>query len=93
MEPACVAKCPTDALVYLLDLKSFGEMEAYGKAQHLHMIYRIEGEARDYALPDPVPLNTVKALQGWKWLFGLIPGGALLFWLWRLGEEREKDHA
>lgn len=92
-EPACVSKCPTDALTYFPEYKSSGEIEAYGEAQHLHMIYRIEGEARDYALPEPVPLNTVTALQGWKWLFGLIPGGALLFWLWKLGEKQEKEHA
>lgn len=91
-EPACVAKCPTDALIYFPDWKSSGEIEAYGKAQHLHMIYRIEGEARNYGLPEPVPLNTVTALQGWKWLFGLIPGGALVFWLWKLVEKQEKDH-
>jgi hypothetical protein len=88
-----VAKCTTNALKYFPEWKSSGEMEAYGKAQHLHMIYRIEGETRNYSLPEPVPLNTVTAFQGWKWLFGLIPGGTLLVWLWKLGEHQEKDHA
>lgn len=92
-EPACVAKCPTGALTYSQEWKSSEETEAYGKAQRLHMIYRIEEEASNYSLPEPVPLNTVTALQAWKWLFGLIPAGALLVWLWKLGENEEKDHA
>jgi hypothetical protein len=89
-EPACVAKCTTDALVYFSDMRSAGNLAAYGQNEQLHMVYKIEGKPADYSLPEPVPLNTVTSLQGWKWLMGLLPGGALLAWMWKKVEEQEK---
>jgi len=90
-EPACVAKCTTDALTYLPDVKDASNVQAYGKDERLHMVYTTQGKPKDYSLPEPVPLNTVTALQAWKWLMGLIPGGVLLAWLWKKIEDEEKD--
>ena len=91
-EPACVAKCTTDALTYFSDGQSGAAVAAYGKNEHLHMVYEIEGNPKDYALPEPVPLNTLTSSQVWNWLMGLIPGGVLLAWLWRKAEDQEKGH-
>ena len=77
-EPACVAKCTTDALSYFPDQNKGGNLGAYGRNERLHMVYSLEGRPEDYALPEPVPLNTTTSLQAWKWLVGLIPGGVLL---------------
>lgn len=92
-EPACVAKCTTDALTYLPDAGGVREAQAYGKNERLHMVYALEGRAADYALPEPVPLNKVTSLQMWKWLIGLIPGGMVLAWLWKRAGDQEKGHA
>lgn len=89
-EPACVSKCTTGALIYYSDEKSAPAFPAYGKNEHLHMIYRIEGKPADYSLPEPVPLNAVTSNQIWNWLIGLIPGGLLLSWLWKTAEHQEK---
>ncbi len=90
-EPACVAKCPTDALTYYPDGKG-PDAPAYGRKERLHMIYALQGAPGDYQLPEPVPLNTVRAFQPWKWLGGLIPGALVLAWLWkRLGPEEGTD--
>ena len=91
-EPACVAKCTTDALTYFPDWKDSGEFKAYGKDERLHMIYRVEGKVGEYSLPDPVPRNIVTSLQSWKWLSALIPGGLLLAWLWKIAEDQRKRH-
>jgi Fe-S-cluster-containing dehydrogenase component len=91
-EPACVAKCTTGALTFFPDGRTAGDVAAYGKEEHLHMVYRIEGKPEDYSLPEPVPRNTVTSLQAWKWFAGLLPGGILLAWLWNKVEAREKDH-
>jgi Fe-S-cluster-containing dehydrogenase component len=90
-KPACVAKCATGALAFFPDGQNEGGT-AYGKAERLHMVYRIEGKPEDYALPAPVPLNTLTSLQAWKWLAGLVPGAVLLAWLWKRVEVQEKDH-
>ena len=90
-EPACVAKCTTNALTYFSDGQTAGAA-AYGKEEHLHMVYAIEGKPEDYALPEPVPLNIVTSNQAWKWLMGLVPGGILLAWLWKRVEAHEEDH-
>jgi hypothetical protein len=89
-EPACVSKCSNGALTYYVDWNSAPALPAYGKDEHLHMSYRIEGKPGDYSLPEPVPLNAVTSNQIWKWLIGLAPGGLLLSWLWRSAEDREK---
>jgi hypothetical protein len=82
-EPACVAKCTTEALTYLPGLNKTGVPRAYGTDEGLHMVYKTEGRPEDYALPEPVPLNTTTSLQAWKWLSGVIPGGVLLAYLWK----------
>jgi formate dehydrogenase iron-sulfur subunit len=90
--PACVAKCTTGALTYFPDGQRAGDLSAYGNNERLHMIYKIEGSPKDYSLPEPVPLNVVTASQAWKWLAGLIPGAAVLTWLWKAAEDQEKVH-
>ena len=69
-----------------------GGAGAYGKAERLHMVYNVDGEPKDYSLPEPVPLNTVASHLAWKWLMGLLPGGILLAWLWKKAEARGEDH-
>jgi len=86
--PACVAKCPTEALTYYPDGKT-PDVRAYGKAERLHMVYALQSLPGDYRLPEPVPLNTVRAFQVWKWLGGLLPGALVLAWLWRRLGPRE----
>ena len=56
------------------------------------MVYALEGEPEDYSLPEPVPLNTVTSHQLWKWLTALIPGAALLAYLWKSVENQETEH-
>jgi Fe-S-cluster-containing dehydrogenase component len=64
----------------------------YGLKEHFHMIYALEDHAGAYGLPDPVPLNTVRSGQLWKWLIGLVPGALAVAWLWkRMSPEGEKD--
>jgi len=89
-EPACVAKCTTGALRYSPEGSEEGGLQAYGKSEGLHMIYVMEGRPGEFALPEPVPLNTTASLQAWKWFAGLIPGGAVLTWLWRWAGNQEK---
>jgi hypothetical protein len=86
-EPACVAKCVTGALTYFPNGKTAGTPLAYGNEEGLHMVFKTEGSPADYALPEPVPLNTTTSLQIWKWLAGVIPGGVLLAWLWKKIED------
>ena len=90
-KPACVAKCPSGALTYYPDGKVAPDTPAYGRKEQLHMIYALEDGAANYALPDPVPLNTVRSGQLWKWLVGIVPGALTLAWLWKrvAPEERE----
>jgi Fe-S-cluster-containing dehydrogenase component len=92
MPPACVAKCATGALTFFPDEQRAGDIPGYGKNERLHMVYEIEGKAKDYSLPDPVPLNTVTSYQLWKWLIGLIPGAAILGWLWKSADDQETGH-
>jgi hypothetical protein len=92
-KPACVAKCTTGALAYFPEAQLDGTKTAYGKKERLQMVYDIEGKPQDYALPDPVPLNTVTSSQIWNWLTGLIPGGLILAWVWKKMEDEETDHA
>lgn len=82
-KPACVAKCPTGALVYFADGKLPKEIDAYGKSERLHMVYALAGAPVDHGLPDPVPGNNVTHLQILKWLIGLVPGAFILGWLWK----------
>jgi Fe-S-cluster-containing dehydrogenase component len=91
-KPACVAKCATGALTFFPNGQSTGDSSAYGKNEHLHMVYEIEGRPEEYSLPQPVPLNTTTSSQAWNWLVGLIPGGVLLAWLWKKAEDQEPDH-
>ncbi len=91
-EPACVAKCTTAALTYFPEGRGLRDGNVYGKDDRLHMIYAVEGRPKDYSLPEPVPVNKVTSLQAWKWLIGLIPGGAVLAWLWKRMEDEEKVH-
>jgi anaerobic dimethyl sulfoxide reductase subunit B len=91
-KPACVAKCTTGALSYFPDGKRAGDIAAYGKNERLHMVYEIAGRAKDYSLPEPVPLNTTTSSQAWNWLTGLIPGGVLFAWLWKIAKDEGQDH-
>ena len=90
--PACAVKCPTGALTYYPDGKAPPGLAAYGKAEHLHMIYALQGSPEEFRLPDPVPLNTVTGLQVWKWLGGMVPGAFILAWLWKLAVSEEEAH-
>jgi hypothetical protein len=94
-EPACVAKCPTAALTYYPDGKIPVGLAAYGQAEHLHMVYALQGKPGEYQLPYPVPLNTVTGHQLWSWLVGLVPGAFVLAWLWNkvVGEEEAQIEA
>jgi Fe-S-cluster-containing dehydrogenase component len=91
--PACVAKCTSGALTYFSNGLKDSSEGVYGKRERLQMIYHIEGNPKDFSLPDPVPLNTVASKQIWSWLMGLVPGSLLLAWLWKKAGEREDDHA
>jgi len=91
-EPACVAKCPSGALTYYPDGKIPIGSVAYGKAERLHMMYALRGKPGEYQLPDPVPLNTVKGQQVWKWIGGLVPGAFVLAWLWKNAFCEEETH-
>ncbi len=90
--PACVAKCTTGALTFFPDRQKAGVVDAYGAEERLHMVYEIEGKPEDYLLPEPVPLNAVTSFQLWKWLAGLVPGAALLAWLWKSAGDQEAEH-
>jgi Fe-S-cluster-containing dehydrogenase component len=105
-KPACVAKCPTGALRYspeskvqspesrqTLDLGPWTpDRDAYGTKEHLRMVYALEDKSVAYGLPDPVPLNTVRSGQLWKWLIGLVPGALTMAWLWkRVSSEEGQD--
>lgn len=89
LEPACASKCPTGALTYQAKGALAQDLKAYGKPERLHMVYALENEPNHYKLPVPVPGNVVKHWQILKWLAGLLPGGFLLFWLWRKEEVSE----
>jgi len=91
-KPACVAKCATGALEYFADGRRAGGAAAYGEHERLRMIYELEEKPGNYALPNPVPRDTVISSQLWNWLMGLIPGGLLLAWMWKKVEEREAEH-
>ena len=91
-QPACVAKCTTGALCYFPDRRPAAGNEAYGSAERLHMVYAIGGKAKEYSLPEPVPLNTVTSNQLWKWLIGLLPGAALIAWLCKGTGDQETGH-
>lgn len=89
--PACVAKCPTGALTYYPDGKHLLSSDFYGAKEHLHMVYRLDEKASKFGLPEPVPLNTVESYQIWRWVAGLLPGAAILFWLLKAEEKRQDD--
>lgn len=89
--PACVAKCPTGALAYYPDKKHLSGAEYYGVKEGLHMVYRLDGRARDFGLPEPVPLNTVTWYEIWKWIAGFVPGAAVIFWLLKASEKGQED--
>jgi len=91
-EPACVAKCPSGALTYYPPGKAPEAITAYGKAERLHMVYALQGDPREYELPDPVPLNTVTGWQIWKWVGGLVPGAFVLAWIWKMALSEEETH-
>ena len=90
-KPACVVKCPTSALTYFNDRTGYTGVALYGKEEGLRMVYALPGKPAEYKLPEPVPLNTVTALQPLKWLAGLLPGALILAWLWKtlIAEEEE----
>jgi Fe-S-cluster-containing dehydrogenase component len=91
-KPACVSKCVTGALTFFPDGKSAPDGGAYGRKENLHMVYALEDDPTRNSLPDPVPLNTVKSGQLWKWLIGLIPGALTVAWLWmRISPEEKQD--
>lgn len=83
MPPACVAKCPSGALAYYPEGRHLSATEHYGAREGLRMVYDLDGRARDFGLPEPVPLNIVRSYLIWKWIAGLAPGAATLLWLLR----------
>jgi Fe-S-cluster-containing dehydrogenase component len=90
--PACVAKCPTGALTWHRDKAEGAISQAYGQEEGLHMVYVLKDQPAAYGMPDPVPLNTVRTGQLWKWLVGIIPGALTLAWIWtRLAPEERAD--
>jgi Fe-S-cluster-containing dehydrogenase component len=91
-KPACVSKCPSGALAYYAPGEAPPDRAAYGSAEQLHMIYALRGKPGEYQLPDPVARNTVTDGQVWKWLAGLIPGAAVLVWLWKKAKTDEVKH-
>jgi anaerobic dimethyl sulfoxide reductase subunit B len=91
--PACASKCTTGALAFFPNSAKAPLVSAYGRKERLQMIYALEGDPKEYRLPQPAPANTVTAFQGWKWLAGLIPGGIVLGWLMKAAEDREKGNA
>jgi anaerobic dimethyl sulfoxide reductase subunit B len=91
-KPACVAKCTTGSLTYFPDGRHVGRNVSYGRNEKLHMVYQLDGAAKDFGLPVPVPLNTVTSSQAWNWLAGLLPGGLLLAWLWKRIEKQDDGH-
>jgi Fe-S-cluster-containing dehydrogenase component len=69
-----------------------GAATVYGLNEHLHMVYALEDRPGEYSMPDPVPLNTVRTGQPWKWLAGLVPGVLIMAWLWkRLAPQERED--
>jgi Fe-S-cluster-containing dehydrogenase component len=91
-KPACVSKCPTGALTYFRDRKGAPDGPAYGRKEGLRMVYALEDAPTTYDMPDPVPLNTVRSGQLWKWLVGMVPGALTLAWLWkRVAPEEGED--
>jgi Fe-S-cluster-containing dehydrogenase component len=86
LEPACVAKCTTRALEFYTQNELPPSLDAYGKAERLHMVYRLANKPEEYQLPYPIPGNIVAAAQVIKWLFGLIPGLGVALWLWKKAE-------
>jgi anaerobic dimethyl sulfoxide reductase subunit B (iron-sulfur subunit) len=91
-KPACVAKCATGSLTYFPDGSLVGPNATYGRNEKLHMVYQLDGPAKDFGLPDPVPMNTVASSQLWNWLAGLLPGGLLLAWLWKQINQEDEGH-
>lgn len=89
--PACVAKCPTGALAYYQVKEHLSSADYYGVKEGLRMVYRLDGRASDFGLPEPVPLNTVKSYEIWKWIGGLVPGAAVIFWVLRASEKGQDD--
>ncbi|MBW2146034.1 MAG: 4Fe-4S dicluster domain-containing protein [Deltaproteobacteria bacterium] len=85
-EPACVAKCTANALVYYPDGKVPDSINAYGKPERLHMVYELDRKPGDYQLPNPVPANVLTSTQLVKWLIGLIPGVGITLWLLKKAE-------
>jgi Fe-S-cluster-containing dehydrogenase component len=90
-KPACVSKCPTGALTFYMDRKGVPQIPVYGVNEQLRMVYSLEDGAERYGLPVPVPLNTVRSSQFWKWLIGLIPGALTVAWLWKRVSSQEKQ--
>lgn len=91
LEPACVAKCATKALVYYPDGKPPVPLQAYGTPEKLHMVYKLDRNPENYQLPHPVPGNEVAATQLWKWLIGLIPGFGVALWLFKNAADSNQD--
>jgi Fe-S-cluster-containing dehydrogenase component len=91
-KPACVSKCPTNALTFFSDRKDFTGTGAYGKEEGLHMVYLLPEKAQEFSLPEPVPLNTATAFQPLKWIAGIVPGVLLFAWLWQRLAPGEEDH-
>ena len=97
LKPACVTACPTGALQFgpregMLQIagerkkilaaegytpRIYGETELGG----LGAIYLLSEKASAYGLPEDPRLPHGKIAV--KWLFGVVPGLAILYGLWR----------
>jgi len=107
MRPACVTACPTGALEFgdreaMLDeargraailqqqgrtANIYGEKELGG----LGALYLLTDKASVFGLPEDPKLPHGKIAV--KWLFGVIPGLAILFALWRRLQKNEMAQA
>jgi formate dehydrogenase iron-sulfur subunit len=99
LQPACVTACPTGALQFgardgMLSLaeqrkaellaEGCADARVYGGPDELGglgAIYVLPEKAELYGLPDKPTLPHGKIMG--KWLVGLIPGLAILYWMWR----------
>jgi formate dehydrogenase iron-sulfur subunit len=97
LKPACVTACPTGAVSYgswdlmvqkgekrLAALKKTNpQARLYGKMElgGLGALYVLPEKASVYGLPENPKMPTFKIFN--RWLFGIIPGLAILYSMWK----------
>ncbi len=91
-EPACVREMPVGSADLLSPRKGPRSDRRLREGGTSPYGLRVAGKAREYQLPDPVPLNTVTGGQVWKWLGGLVPGAFVLAWIWKMAVNEEEAH-